>query len=279
MPSSLTLLLAAAAIGLTVAVPAPSQYTECAAGTQRFVCAKNNFNGCCSVDPCNLDKCPDTQSEIPPATTTSCPSTQTPPPKPNPQPPSAGTCTQEKRIYDYRPSFWSVYRDELKRNEPASSDLFSISQDDDRKNKKNQVITFGVHPNATACSIGWYQPAHAPGFKVEQTGFTQVFQLELGGLPWDQAVSMNGANVSWETVEPLVPEKRLGAADFTFWDTMDSEDHHSVGSVECEQSSLAFLADLDGADQFDGMSGSVSMPQKPQDEQGWYVSYCVEDEE
>jgi hypothetical protein len=156
--------------------------------------------------------------------------------------------------------------------------LFSISQDDDRKNKKNQVLNFGVHPNATSCAIGWYQPAHAPGFKVEQTGFTRVFQLELGGLPWDQAVSMNGANVSWETVEPLVPEKRLGAADFTFWDTMDSEDHHSVGPVACDQSSIAFLADLDGADKFDGKKGSVVMQQKGQPEQGWYVSYCIEEE-
>lgn len=139
----------------------------------------------------------------------------------------------------------------------------------------NQVITFGVHPNATSCRIGWFQPARAPGFDVVNTGVTLIHQLNLGSLPWDQAVSLNGANVTWENVEPLFSEKKVGVADFTFWDEMDVEDVHGVGGIECNQSSLAFLADLDGNY---GEHGGVTMMQSAVkgSERGWYVSYCLE---
>jgi len=235
MPSLSNIILACAAIGFSAAAPAPIPYTECPSGYQWYTCAKNDFAGCCSVDPCDLDACPD----IPPTSTSPIPSAT-----PIPSPPTQ-SCADDGRIRDYGATLWTVWRDEPQRSVGTSS-IFNISQSDNRVNKVNQVITFGVHPKAISCRIGWFQPAHAPGFDVVNTGVTPVYQLDLGGLPWDQAVSPNGASVNWENVQPLLSEKKVGVADFTFWDEMDVEDVHSVGDIECNQSSLAFLADLDG---------------------------------
>ncbi|KAI0012921.1 hypothetical protein F4779DRAFT_507221 [Xylariaceae sp. FL0662B] len=47
------------------------QLGDCPSGLQWYVCKKNNFNGCCSQDPCDLPTCPDesTTREITVATT------------------------------------------------------------------------------------------------------------------------------------------------------------------------------------------------------------------
>ena len=42
---------------------------SCSTGTNWYVCSKNGFRGCCSVDPCDLSACPDnsaTSSTYPP---------------------------------------------------------------------------------------------------------------------------------------------------------------------------------------------------------------------
>lgn len=304
MPSFSTLILATAAITLSAAAPAP--YTECTAPAQWYTCAKNNYAGCCTVDPCNRDgTCPDihpqpqptpaqsttltpsttptpSTTQTPSVTPSSCPAPQpeTPPSEPAQPPPPSASCPPEKQFFDYHPTFWTFWRDEPQRGGFASNTPFSVSQSDNRTNKVNQVLAFNINPNATHCSIGWYQPAHAPGFKVENTGFTPIYQLVLKGLPWDQAISPNGENPNWENLKPLLPRglepgTKLGTADFTNWDNGDVEGHHRVGTVECFSSSIAFLADLDGGNGKEGMHGSVDMPQS--EKAGWYVSYCVED--
>ncbi|KAF2733657.1 hypothetical protein EJ04DRAFT_513040 [Polyplosphaeria fusca] len=266
MPSiASTLFAATAAIGLSAAAPRPVPWEDCSAkgsGLQWYTCTLPDFTfaGCCSIDPCTAKTCPEQGTPSPPTITT-LPNTPTPTP--------SAAC---KRVNNFA-RLANVWRDEPYRYE-GTTDHISISQEAGHKKKQNQVAVFDIPHGASDCKLQWNHRAIIPEFKVSGTGYTSVWNLNLGGKPWDQAVSPNGENPGFKRIEPLIGA-RVGAADFTNWDVAEGAGDHTVGAVACpsDTANLAMLMDLDGMGDA-GEAGSVVAPQSKEEELGWYVSYC-----
>ncbi|PGH04272.1 hypothetical protein GX51_03617 [Blastomyces parvus] len=156
-----TSLLLAATGTLVSALPASTnslqaRYTECAANTQWYVCAKNKFVGCCSVDPCDMDDgCPEDGNNGPPAPPTCKPGSET-------------------RIFG--PEMQAVENGKVR---PEIGTDFSVSRTGSTAH--DQQMTFkNIPTNAKRCSLGWYAPTDST-FTVDGNGQTYISLVQDDG--------------------------------------------------------------------------------------------------
>ena len=126
----------------------PRDDTQCAPGTQFYVCNLNNFRGCCSVDPCALTEgCPDNQS--------------------------GGQCGDEgNRVYN--PGMRIVGQDGPQNND------FHVFKSDDSIQK--QDMYFSLPPDAKDCTLKWGVPGEAEReFTVKENGLVNILEVDANG--------------------------------------------------------------------------------------------------
>ncbi|OJD17359.1 hypothetical protein AJ78_02544 [Emergomyces pasteurianus Ep9510] len=119
--------------------PLTSRYTECSANTQWYVCAKNKFAGCCSVDPCDMESCPDGK-----------------------KPPQACVPSSQTRIY--APEMQAVENGQV---QPGIGKDFDISKSGSTFH--DQQMKFKLPSNADYCAVGWSVPVERK-FTVDGNG-------------------------------------------------------------------------------------------------------------
>lgn len=144
-----SLLLVAAGLHSMSAVALPTLVarddTQCAPGTTFYVCELNNFQGCCSIDPCAL--------------TTGCPD------KSN----SCGPNEGENRVYN--PGMRIVGKDGPQPND------FHVSKSND--SIQEQTMYFSIPAEAKDCSLRWGVPAaDERDFKVEGNGLVDLHLVD-----------------------------------------------------------------------------------------------------
>jgi len=253
-----SVLLAATLTGAVSAMPA---WQECPAGTSYFVCASPSFKGCCSVDACHLGYCPDgakttqaTRVEIQPiaSSTSAFPMTSTP--------------AVPKRCNKFVPEMRNVFPDRPKESS-NKTDFFWVSQDQDGKNKRNQVMIFRDVPKSSKnCGLSWTVPNRDRNFAYAQTGYLAIQELKLDGKTFEEKV---GKEVTYEKVKGLVnTEARLGA-DTTNWPQLGENGTHSAGSPKACGGDIAFLVEVGG--KVDKNAGAVIIGQK--EGHGFYITY------
>ncbi|KAB8207223.1 hypothetical protein P875_00095244 [Aspergillus parasiticus SU-1] len=139
----------AALLSLTTALPTTSYSsplttrddTQCPTGKAFYVCNKNNFRGCCSVDPCDLDA--------------GCPDNDTP------------TCTPGEI---YQPTMQTYL---LPSSDPVSTPNLNVSKSTTAE--WDQTMTFSVPQGAKTCTLMWGVPAER-NFKAGQNALVRVWQ-------------------------------------------------------------------------------------------------------
>ncbi|KAF7630589.1 hypothetical protein F9C07_11300 [Aspergillus flavus] len=139
----------AALLSLTTALPTTSYSfplttrddTQCPTGKSFYRCYKNNFRGCCSVDPCDLDD--------------GCPDNDTP------------TCTPGKI---YQPKMQTYL---LPSSDPISTPNLNVSKS--ATAEWDQTMTFSVPQGAKTCTLNWGVPAER-NFKAGNNALVRVWQ-------------------------------------------------------------------------------------------------------
>ncbi|PSN68784.1 hypothetical protein BS50DRAFT_571961 [Corynespora cassiicola Philippines] len=256
MPSfATTIFLSIAASSLSLAAPAPVRQADCPSGFLWYTCASTGYAGCCSVNACwNDGVCPAGKSPSAPAP---APTTSKPTPDATPT-----RCAMRR---NFNATLHTLWRDEPNRAGELADKVF-LSQEDNRVNKINQIVSFELPEDARECSLNWFQET-GPDFKVVNTGFVQAFNLDLGNL---------GPDSAWSVIGPMVPNKRFASPDFSNWDITPPGSDHGAGALPCKPY-LNILTDLDGIEPKAGAEGSVTMLQN--EKAGWFIEYCIPEEE
>ncbi|KAK1147893.1 hypothetical protein N8T08_000408 [Aspergillus melleus] len=223
--------------------------TQCPAGKAFYVCALNNFRGCCSVDPCALKEgCPDykggdsTKNETKPPNN-SCPAPETDtnpktPKKPTDEPTSppkkAPTCPPSgKKTKLFQPLTQTL----IPNSSPVTTSNFNVSKT--ATTDQQQLISWKLPATAKSCIIGWAVPLKR-NFKAGVNALVNVY------------VGSDKNN-----------NKRVGNANFAFWPERDEARSNLVAVVECKEDML-FRLKMEHED-------SVFLEQNG--ETGWWVEY------
>ncbi|KAB8259371.1 hypothetical protein BDV32DRAFT_124439 [Aspergillus pseudonomiae] len=143
----------AALLTLTTALPTTSYSSlttrddgQCPTGKAYYVCYKNKFRGCCSIDPCDLDTgCPDDK-----------PTDPTPP-----------TCTPGQI---YQPKMQTYISSS---GDPISTPNLNVSNT--ATAKWDQTMTFSLPKGAKSCSLNWGVPAER-NFKAGNNALVRVWK-------------------------------------------------------------------------------------------------------
>lgn len=240
-----TISVALSLLSLTNAMPTAKSSTlttrddtQCKAGTSFYNCYKNNFRGCCSVDPCNLAAgCP-VQTSVPTSAPTSAP-TSVPTPDPTPQTP---VCKGGKAQV-YQPKMQSIQDG----GEPVSAsnlDLYKSTTEE-----RYQTMTFTLPAGAKSCEVKWGIPAER-NFTVGNRGVVDVWQ----GTDTDK--------------------KSIGAADFANWPAFQGPRLNNVGSAECQEKielTTKLAATSKELEKEKGQETHVFLEQN--EETGWFIEY------
>ncbi|KAF1994194.1 hypothetical protein P154DRAFT_38530 [Amniculicola lignicola CBS 123094] len=253
---------------------------QCAAGKQYYVCASNGFAGCCSIDACNADWCPDAGSPPPPPGTGK-PSTRLPPagpgystlstvvggappptstPPPGPPVPSA-QCTAAlpssishapvgPRPTDcpagstgkevWGPTVYSVWHDQPQREGNASS-VIIISQDYDNNKITNKRDAVLVFPVPKG--------AKNCAVRARTLGQGQNFGYYNHAAFVYKHMHLNGrsfkdavgAAATWEKVKAVVG-KEAGQSDMTAWAERTIPQEYSNSKVECAEDTAVLVS-------------------------------------
>ncbi|KAH8424870.1 uncharacterized protein LDX57_002614 [Aspergillus melleus] len=260
--------------------------TQCPAGKAFYVCALNNFRGCCSVDPCALkegcpDKtggttpppvsCPETGTTNPPGVSCTDPGTKNPE-KPkdttkNETKPPSNSCPAPET--DTNPNPPKKPTDEPTDKPSTSPKKNPTCPPSGKKTKLFQPLTQTLIPNSS--------PVPTTNFNVSKTATTDQQQLISWKLPataksciigWAVPLKRNfkaGGNASVDVYvgSDKNNNKRVGNANFAFWPERDEARSNLVAVVECKEDML-FRLKMEHED-------SVFLEQN--EETGWWVEY------
>ena len=270
----LPVVIAAALAGAVSAAPQPQYgyaWVECPAGTYYSACYKTGFYGCCSVDACQLDWCPDDNAPIRPdgdgsaSNVAAPPKSKTNPPKNNAPPPAKQSSkpSSPKTCQSFVTSNYNVFPDQPQES-TANSTFLWVSQDSNGRNRRDQVMVFsGVPATAKNCQLRWTVPDKERIFAFAHNGLMEVYPLKLDNKKFKDVLGEK--KITWDSVKGLKPEKNSGTADTTNWPQVEPARLHLVGALPTCGTEIAVLLSLKGE------QGAVIIGQK--EGHGFFVEY------